>query len=53
MNFLVDESVDRQVVDSLRQDNHFVLYVAEMEPGISDESVLRSGKSKRCFVSNG
>lgn len=40
MNFLADESVDRQVVERLRQDGHQVWYVAEMEPGISDDAVL-------------
>lgn len=40
MNFLADESVDRQVVDRLRQDGHAVRYIAEMEPGISDDRVL-------------
>jgi predicted nuclease of predicted toxin-antitoxin system len=36
VNFLADESVDRQIVDHLRQDGH----IAEMEPGISDDRVL-------------
>ena len=40
MNFLADESIDRQIVDRLRQDGHAVRYVAEMEPGISDDRVL-------------
>lgn len=40
MNCLADESVDRQIVERLRQDGHQVWYVAEMEPGISDENVL-------------
>mgnify|MGYP001149274885 CR=1 FL=1 len=40
MNFLADESVDRQIVDRLRQDEHLVWYVAEMEPGVSDDIVL-------------
>lgn len=40
MNFLADEGVDRQIVDSLRRCGHDVLYVAEMEPGISDDAVL-------------
>lgn len=40
MNLLADESVDRQIVDRLRRDGHNVLYVAEMDPGISDDSVL-------------
>ncbi|MDJ0615390.1 MAG: DUF5615 family PIN-like protein [Calothrix sp. MO_192.B10] len=40
MNFLADENIDLQVVERLRQDGHFVLYVVEMEPGISDDEVL-------------
>jgi predicted nuclease of predicted toxin-antitoxin system len=40
MNFLADESVDRQIVDVLRGDEHLVLYVAEMDPGIDDDEVL-------------
>ncbi|MBN2560333.1 MAG: DUF5615 family PIN-like protein [Phycisphaerae bacterium] len=40
MNLLADESVDRQIVDRLRQDGHAVRYIAEMEPGISDDTVL-------------
>jgi hypothetical protein len=40
VNFLADESVDRQIVDRLRQEGHTVRYVAEMEPGIGDDIVL-------------
>ena len=40
MNLLADESVDRQIVDRLRQEGHAVSYVAEMEPGIPDSTVL-------------
>jgi predicted nuclease of predicted toxin-antitoxin system len=40
MNLLADESVERQVVERLRRDGHTVLYVAEMEPGITDNQVL-------------
>ena len=40
MNFLADEGVDRQVVDGLRQSGHNVSYIAEMDPGITDEAVL-------------
>jgi len=40
MNFLADESVDQPIVERLRQDAHDVLAVVEMEPGISDETVL-------------
>jgi Domain of unknown function (DUF5615) len=41
MNLLADESVDRRIVERLRQDGHDVTYVAEMDPGISDETVLQ------------
>lgn len=40
MNFLADENVDQQIVDQLRKNGHDVLYVIEMEPGISDDEVL-------------
>ncbi len=40
MNFVADESVDCPIVDRLRQDGHPVWYVAEMEPGISDDAVF-------------
>jgi predicted nuclease of predicted toxin-antitoxin system len=32
--------MERHVVDALRSDGHRVLYVAEMDPGISDDHVL-------------
>lgn len=40
MNLLADESIDRQIIDRLRQDSHLVWYVAEMDPAISDDAVL-------------
>lgn len=40
MILLADESIDRQIVDRLRQEGYSVLYVAEMDPGISDDEVL-------------
>ena len=41
MNFVADEGVDRQIVEGLRADGHTAIYIAEMDPGISDENVLR------------
>ena len=38
MNFLADESVDRGIVERLRQEGHEVSYVAEMEPGLPDDA---------------
>ena len=40
MNLLADESVDRPIVERLRADNHSVVYVAELAPGVSDDVVL-------------
>lgn len=40
MRLLADESVDRAIVQRLRDDGHDVPYVAEMEPGIDDQLVL-------------
>ena len=40
MNFLCDEGVERPIVDHLRQQGHHVVYIAELEPGIDDSSVL-------------
>lgn len=41
MNFLAEESVDQPIVARLREEDHHVVYVAELQPGISDEEVLR------------
>lgn len=40
MNILCDEGVDGEIVARLRRDGNAVLYVAEMEPGIDDDTVL-------------
>ena len=45
MNLFIDESVDRQIVERLRQVGHDVLYVAEMDPGISDNAVLMNANN--------
>lgn len=50
MNFLADESVDRQVVDRLRQDGHPTSSVAEMEPGISDDKVLARSHQEQAVL---
>lgn len=50
MNLLADESVDIQIVAKLRQDGHDVLYVAEMEPGISDDIVLSRANARSALL---
>lgn len=50
MNLLADESVDIQIVAKLRQEGHDVLYVAEMEPGIADDSVLSRANERSALL---
>ena len=40
MNLLADENVDKPIVERLRQDSHTVVYIAELEPSIDDDTVL-------------
>lgn len=40
MKIVADESVDGGIVWLLRQEGHDVVYIAELDPGISDEIVL-------------
>lgn len=50
MSFLADESIDKQIVDRLRQQGHSIWYVAEMEPGISDDHVLRLANREQTLL---
>ena len=50
MKFLADECVDRQIVDRLRREGHEVLYVVEMEPGISDDEVLNLANLEKSIL---
>lgn len=47
MRLCVDESVDRQIVDRLRRDGHEVAYIAELDPGVSDDVVLATANEQR------
>ena len=53
MNLLADESVDRQIVERLRQDGHDVLYIAEVEPSISDNIVFDRANEKAALLVTG
>ena len=50
MNLLADESVDRRIVEQLRDDGHDVLYIAELEPSVSDETVLQRANEHRALL---
>jgi predicted nuclease of predicted toxin-antitoxin system len=50
MNFVADEGVDRPIVESLRQGDHTVWYIAEMSPSISDETVLHLANEQEAVL---
>ncbi|MFZ4661180.1 MAG: DUF5615 family PIN-like protein [Caldilineaceae bacterium] len=50
MNFLADEGVERQIVERLRQAGHAVLYIAEIEPGISDDVILAQANGSQALL---
>lgn len=50
MNLLADEGLDRQIVERLRRDGHEVAYIAEMEPGITDEAVLERANERTALL---
>ncbi len=53
MNLLVDESVDSPIVKELRAGNYSVIYIAELEPGIPDEVVLKLANEKNALLITG
>jgi predicted nuclease of predicted toxin-antitoxin system len=50
MMLLADESVDRQIVERLRQDGHDTLYVAELSPSITDDQVLQEANTRNALL---
>ena len=50
MNFLADESVDKPIVEALRGEDYIVGYVAEMDPGISDDTVLHLANREKALL---
>jgi predicted nuclease of predicted toxin-antitoxin system len=47
---MADENIDRQIVERLRQDGHEVWYVAEMDPGVSDQEVLTFANNEQAVL---
>ena len=50
MNLFADESVDRPVVERLREDSHDIVYVAELAPSITDDEVLQEANSRSAVL---
>lgn len=50
MILLADESVEKQIVDQLRNDGHNVDYISEISPGVSDNTVLQTASDKKALL---
>lgn len=50
MNIVADENIDMQIVERHRADGHNVQSVAEFEPGIDDEAVLRESRETNAIL---
>jgi predicted nuclease of predicted toxin-antitoxin system len=50
MNWVADESVERPIVERLRREGHAVWYVAEMDPSITDNEVLRHANEQNAML---
>jgi predicted nuclease of predicted toxin-antitoxin system len=50
VKFLADESVDYPIVQSLRDQQYHVDYIAELSPGISDEQVLDQAEQNKAIL---
>ena len=50
MKFVADESVDKQIVDRLRNDVHDTLYIAEEKPGVLNDEVLDRAEKKQLLL---
>ena len=50
MKLVADEGVDALIVARLREDGHEVDYIAEMEPGISDDQVLSHANQRQALL---
>ncbi len=50
MNFLADESIDRLIIEHLRQAGHRVLYIAELGPGMPDGAVLELANQETALL---
>jgi predicted nuclease of predicted toxin-antitoxin system len=50
MILVADESVDRPIVERLRQDGHDTIYIAELAPSISDDHVLQEANTRSALL---
>ena len=50
MKIVADESVDKQIIDRFRAQGHNILFIAELDPGIDDETVLLRSRQSNAIL---
>jgi len=50
VKFLSDENIDRQIVETLREQDNEVIYIPEINPGLNDEKVLGIAKQNKAIL---
>ena len=50
MQFVADENIEREVVERLRRDGHFVWFILEMSRGITNGAVLAFANQQQAFL---
>jgi predicted nuclease of predicted toxin-antitoxin system len=50
MKLFADESIEKEIVQHLRKENHQVLHVQEIQPGLTDEEVLAKARDAHAIL---
>jgi len=50
LKFLADENIDRQIVETLRNEGNDVIYIPEVYPGIDDVKVLKFANDNKSIL---
>src|SRR2546430_743719 len=50
MKLFADESIEKEIVQRLRKENHQVLHVQEIQPGLADEDVLSKARDAQAIL---
>jgi predicted nuclease of predicted toxin-antitoxin system len=50
MNLILDEDIERQIVEKLRKNGHHILSIAEIDPGTTDEKILEKANEQKAIL---
>lgn len=50
MNLVMDESVDRPIIERLQQEGHVVFSIADVSPSITDDEVLQQANDRSALL---